>query len=54
MFSGGLDANVLDNHNAGEIREITATNFVSSDKGNIGKDSSIWTVDFEGLVKAFL
>lgn len=54
MFTGGLDANMLDEHDAKEIRDITATNFVGSDKANIGKDSSIWTVDFEGVVKGFL
>jgi len=54
MFSGGLDANTLDEHDAKEIRDITATDFVGSDKGNIGKDSSVWTVDFEAVVKGFL
>ncbi len=53
MF-GGLDAKVLDDHNAEEIRKITATNFVGGDKANIGKDSSIWVVDFEEIAKAFL
>ena len=54
MFSGGLDAKMLDEHDAKEIRDITATDFVGSDKANVGKDSSVWTVDFEGIVKGFL
>lgn len=54
MFSGGLDANMLSEHNAKEIQEITATDAVGADKADIGKDSSTWVVDFEGVAKAFL
>ena len=54
MFSGGLDANMLDEHSAQEIKDITATDFVGSDKADIGRDSSTWVVDFEGVIKGFL
>lgn len=51
MFSGGLDAKILSDKTAAEIRTLTATHYVGEDKDG---DDSEYVVDFEGVAKAFL
>lgn len=52
MFTGGLDAKTLEQSNAAEIAEITATNYISDDKQE--GDDSDFVVDFDGVLKGFL
>lgn len=52
MFSGGLDAKTLSDKTASEIRTITATHYVGEDKND--SDDSVYVVDFEAVVKAFV
>ena len=52
MFTGGLDANTIDHHDAAEILDMTATHSVDFDESDPRHD--IYTVDFEGCLKGFL
>lgn len=49
QFTGNLDQNFLDTYDAAEISLLTATHYVG-DKDNPDE----WTVDFEGVARAFL
>ena len=52
MFTGGLDADMLEKHDASEILDITAQHSVPFD----GSDPrhQMYSVDFEGCLKGFL
>ena len=52
MFSGGLDSKALSDMTAPEIATFTAKHSVGEDKDDSA--DSMYTVDFEGVVKAFL
>ena len=52
MFSGGLDSKALSDLTAPEIATLTAKHSVGEDKDDSA--DSIYTVDFEGVVQAFL
>lgn len=52
MFSGGLDAKMLSESTASEIRTMTATQYVGEDKND--SEGSMYVVDFEAVVKAFV
>lgn len=52
MFTGGLDPATLDDRTTAEIRDMTATHFVSPGQGD--EDDSKFVVDFEGCAKGFL
>lgn len=52
MFTGGLDKAILDDRTAAEVRDMTATHFVSPGQGD--EDDPRFVVDFEGCAKAFL
>ncbi|KZF23181.1 hypothetical protein L228DRAFT_245915 [Xylona heveae TC161] len=54
MFTGGLDSEFLEDRDAADIAAMTSASHVDPDKGSIGKDGSIWEVDFEGVAKGFL
>ena len=49
QFTGGLDAEFLEQYDAGDIALLTATHQVG-EKDNADE----WTVDFAGLAEAFL
>lgn len=52
MFGGGLDAKILEESDAAEIAQFTATNYVDYEKED--PRSSEYVVDFDGVVKGFL
>lgn len=52
MFTGGLDKATISDRTTEEIREMTATHFVSPGQGD--DDDPKFVVDFEGCVKGFL
>lgn len=52
MFTGGLDEATKSDRTAAEIRELTATHFVTPGQGE--EDDPKFVVDFEGCVKGFL
>lgn len=52
MFCGGLDNDALGTMNTAEIAELTATNYVSADRGEPG--DPVWVVDFGGCLRSFL
>ncbi len=52
MFCGGLDNDALGTMNTAEIAELTATNYVSADRGEPG--DPVWVVDFQGCLRSFL
>ncbi|KAI9821524.1 MAG: hypothetical protein M1826_000646 [Phylliscum demangeonii] len=56
QFSGGIatDKRALDDMAADQIATFAATDAISADKQNSGKDDSVWAVDFEGVAKCFL
>ena len=54
MFSGGIDAKNLADHDARAIADMAAIDAVSRDKIDAGQPGAHWTVDFEGIAKCFL
>ena len=52
MFTGGLDADMLEKHDASEILDITAQHSVPFDESD--PRHQIYSVDFEGCLKGFL
>lgn len=52
MFSGGLDAATISDRTTAEMRDMTATHFVSPGQGD--ENDSTFVVDFEGCAGAFL
>jgi hypothetical protein len=52
MFSGGLDATTISDRSAAELRDMTATHFVSPGQGD--EDDPRYVVDFAGCAKGFL
>ena len=52
MFTGGLDRADKEDRTAAEIRDLTATHFVSPGQGDEG--DLRFVVDFEGCAKGFL
>lgn len=51
---GGMDKKLFENMDKDEILAATATSTISNDKLNIGKDNSLWAVDFEGVAASYL
>ena len=49
QFTGNVDQDFMDGHDAAEISLLTATHYVG-DKS----DPKEWAVDFEGVAKSFL
>lgn len=54
MFQGGNEKADLERMDKDEVTETLAQTSLTDDKDEIGKDSSIWAVDFEGVMKGFL
>jgi hypothetical protein len=54
MFQGGNKKLDLEGMDKSEIVEALAQTSLTDDKYNIGKDTSLWAVDFEGVMKGFL
>lgn len=54
MFQGGNTKADLEGMDKDEIAEAMTQTSLTEDKDNIGKDTSVWAVDFEGVMKAFL
>ena len=52
MFTGGIDKATQEDLSAAEIRDMTATHFVSPGQGEDGDPRFV--VDFEGCAKGFL
>ena len=52
MFTGGLDKATISDRTAAEVRDMTATHFVSPGQGD--EDDPKFAVDFEGCAKGFL
>jgi Argonaute siRNA chaperone (ARC) complex subunit Arb1 len=54
MFQGGNKKADLEGMDKDELAETMAQTSLTDDKDNIGKDTSVWAVDFEGVMKGFL
>lgn len=52
MFTGGVDKAAQENLSTAEVRDMTATHFVSPGQGD--EDDPRFVVDFEGCAKGFL
>jgi Argonaute siRNA chaperone (ARC) complex subunit Arb1 len=54
MFQGGNKKPDLEGMDKSEVVETMAQTSLTDDKHNIGKDTSLWAVDFEGVMRGFL
>ena len=54
MFQGGYDKDERESMDNDQIIAALAQTSISADKNDIGKDTSLWAVDFEGVMKGFL
>ena len=54
MFQGGQSKADLEGMDKDELAATMAQTSLTEDKDNIGKDTRVWAVDFEGVMKGFL
>jgi hypothetical protein len=54
MFQGGNKKADFEGMDKDGVAEAMAQTSLTHDKDNIGKDTSVWAVDFEGVMKGFL